>query len=62
MFVNLLVECSTLKGLCIFNSIQFNSIQFIDQLMALKGQQENCTYMNKQYAQLIDTGGKELYD
>ena len=35
----------------IFNSIQFNSIQFIDQLRALKGQQENCTYMNKQYAQ-----------
>ena len=34
-----------------FNSIQFNSIQFIDQLRALKGQQENCTYMNKQYAQ-----------
>ena len=32
-------------------SIQFNSIQFIDQLRALKGQQENCTYMNKQYAQ-----------
>ena len=31
--------------------IQFNSIQFIDQLRALKGQQENCTYMNKQYAQ-----------
>ena len=25
--------------------------QFIDQLRALKGQQENCTYMNKQYAQ-----------
>ena len=34
-----------------YNSIQFNSIQFIDQLRALKGQQENCTYMNKQYAQ-----------
>ena len=33
------------------NSIQFNSIQFIDQSRALKGQQENCTYMNKQYAQ-----------
>ena len=32
-------------------NIQFNSIQFIDQLRALKGQQENCTYMNKQYAQ-----------
>ena len=32
-------------------SIQFNSIQFIDQLRALKGQQENCTQMNKQYAQ-----------
>ena len=32
-------------------SIQFNSIQFIDQLRALKGQQENCTCMNKQYAQ-----------
>ena len=30
---------------------QFNSIQFIDQLRTLKGQQENCTYMNKQYAQ-----------
>ena len=45
--------------------IQFNSIQFsffIDQLRALKGQQENCTLMNKQYAQQIDTGGKELYD
>ena len=34
-----------------YNSIQFNSIQFIDQLRALKGQQENCTQMNKQYAQ-----------
>ena len=29
--------------------IQFNSILFIDQLRALKGQQENCTYMK--YAQ-----------
>ena len=36
---------------CIYMYIQFNSIQFIDQLRALKGQQENCTYMNKQYAQ-----------
>ena len=27
------------------------SIQFINQLRALKGQQENCTYMNKQYEQ-----------
>ena len=35
----------------LFITIQFNSIQFIDQLRALKGQQENCTYMNKQYAQ-----------
>ena len=26
-----------------FFTIQFNSIQFIDQLRALKGQQENCT-------------------
>ena len=32
-----------------FNN-QFISIQFIDQLRALKGQQENCTLMNKQYA------------
>ena len=43
-------------------AIQFNSSQFIDQLRALKGQQENCTWMNKRYAQYIDTGGKELYD
>ena len=26
-----------------FNIIQFNSIQFIDQLRTVKGQQENCT-------------------
>ena len=29
--------------------IQFISIQFIDQLRALKGQQENCTKMNKKH-------------
>ena len=32
-------------------TIHFNLIQFIYQLRALKGQQENCTLMNKQYAQ-----------
>ena len=34
---------NTLFCICPQYSIQFNSIQFIDQLRALKGQQENCT-------------------
>ena len=48
MYVNYRVIFPSI--ICLY-SIQFNSIQFIDQLRALKGQQENCTYTNKQYAQ-----------
>ena len=38
-----------------YETIQFNSIKFIDQLRALKGQQENCTYMNKQWSCMIES-------